>query len=159
MLNARDVTRRKFIGSAATVAAAAGMGIAHAETTERIATSPAAAKGLGTMSDYSHVRGFNYQPSYGSHGLETWGDAFDAVFKKELLLGRQYFPEMNTIRLWLSYDAFIRQPDEMPKRFHHVIDLSEELVDRFQNDVAISFPLWYRWFEPQREGRGCRLNV
>jgi hypothetical protein len=36
---------------------------------------------------------------------------------------------------------------------------SAELVDRFQNDVAISFPLWYRWFEPQREGRGCRLNV
>jgi L,D-peptidoglycan transpeptidase YkuD (ErfK/YbiS/YcfS/YnhG family) len=35
----------------------------------------------------------------------------------------------------------------------------QRLVDRFQNDVAISFPLWYRWFEPQREGRGCRLNV
>jgi endo-1,4-beta-mannosidase len=38
---------------------------------------------------------------------------------------------MNAIRLWLSYDAFIRQPDKMPQRFHRVIDLAEELGVRF----------------------------
>ncbi len=26
---------------------------------------------------FSHIRGFNYQPSYGSHGLEIWGEKFD----------------------------------------------------------------------------------
>ncbi|MBI5095834.1 MAG: cellulase family glycosylhydrolase [Candidatus Hydrogenedentes bacterium] len=133
MSNKTDVTRREFIRAAAAVAgAAAGTRITHAETAERQEISHNAAKGIVTMSDYSHVRGFNYQPSYGSHGLETWGDAFDiAVIKKELLRGRQYFPKMNTIRLWLSYDAYIRQPGAMPKRFHSVIDLSEELGIRF----------------------------
>ena len=131
-MNNKDVTRREFMRTATTVSAAAGLATARAEATKRIEAAPVAPGGVGTANDYSHVRGFNYQPSYGSHGLETWGDAFDAaVIKKELLLGRQYFPKMNTIRLWLSYDAFIRQPVKMPKRFHRIIDLSEELGVRF----------------------------
>mgnify|MGYP001361030171 CR=1 FL=1 len=132
MLYKNDVTRRAFICGAATVAAAAATKIAQAETNAKSETTHPVPGKTGTMNDYSHVRGFNYQPSYGSHGLETWGDAFDiSVVKKELLRGRQYFPKMNTIRLWLSYDAFIRQPDMMPKRFHSVIDLAEELGVRF----------------------------
>lgn len=132
MLNKKEVPRREFICSAATMATAAAMGISQAETTKMTETSRIDATGAGTKSDYARVRGFNYQPSYGSHGLETWGDAFDiAVFKRELLLGRTYFPGMNTVRLWLSYDAFIRQPEKMPERFHRVIDLADELGVRF----------------------------
>ena len=134
MSNDKEVTRRVFICSAATVAAAAAAGtrISQAETNEKIHTPPLAAQKNDVVNDYAHVRGFNYQPSYGSHGLETWGDAFDiTVIKKELMRGRQYFPKMNAIRLWLSYDAFIRQPNKMPKRFHRVIDLSEDLGVRF----------------------------
>ena len=133
MLYARDVTRRAFLGRTATVAAAvAGSRIANAATNERVETSRTASSKAESMSDYSHVRGFNYQPSYGSHGLEIWGDAFDiAGIRQELSRGRQYFPGMNTIRLWLSYDAYIRQPELMPERFHRVVDLSEELGVRF----------------------------
>lgn len=121
MPNFGDVTRREFIGGAATaVAVVAGARIAQAQATE-----PA-------VNDYSKIRGFNYQPSYGGHGLETWGDAFDiAVVREELLRGRRYFPGMNAIRLWLSYDAYIRQPDKMASRFHSVIALSEEVGVRF----------------------------
>ena len=55
--------------------------------------------------EFSHIRGFNYQPSYGSHGLEIWGYGFDiAKIERELGLGKRYFPKINTIRLWLSYD-------------------------------------------------------
>lgn len=132
MLDKKDLPRREFLCSAATMATAAAMGISHAETTNESETSSVDAKGAGAMSDYANVRGFNYQPSYGSHGLETWGDAFDiAVFKRELLLGRTHFPGMNTVRLWLSYDAFIRQPEKMPDRFHRVIELADELGVRF----------------------------
>ncbi|MDX9973947.1 MAG: cellulase family glycosylhydrolase [FCB group bacterium] len=114
-----DVTRRVFMGTA--VAAVAGASLARAQSE---AAQPAP--------DYSAVRGFNYQPSYGSHGLEIWGEDFDIeVIKRELLLGRKYFPKMNTIRLWLSYDAFIRWPEAMPQRFHRVIDLAEEVDVRF----------------------------
>ncbi len=112
----KEFSRREFIVTSATVAATAATVRAEAQNSN----------------DYSQVRGFNYQPSYGGHGIETWGDAFDiAVWKTELMLGRKYFPKMNTIRLWLSYDAFIRQPDKMPHRFHQVIDLSQELGVRF----------------------------
>ena len=141
MLNKKEVPRREFICSAATMATAAAMGISQAETTKMTETSRIDATGAGTKSDYARVRGFNYQPSYGSHGLETWGDAFDiAVFKRELLLGRTYFPGMNTVRLWLSYDAFIRQPEKMPERFHRVIDLADELGVRF---IPMLFNGWH----------------
>ena len=133
----KDVTRREFICSAATVAATAGAGTVFTDAEKPVEHPP----GPVAAGDYSHVRGFNYQPSYGSHGLETWGDGFDvAVFRKELMLGRQYFPKMNTIRLWLSYDAFIRQPDRMPQRFHHVVDLAGELGVRF---IPMLFNGWH----------------
>ena len=95
------------------------------------------------MIDCATVRGFNYQPSYGSHGLDTWGDAFDvAVFREEIGRGREYFPGMNTIRLWLSYDAFLRYPKAMPDRFHQVIDLAEELGVRF---IPTLFNGWHSY--------------
>ena len=53
------------------------------------------------LESYSHVRGFNYQPSYGSHGLETWGFGFDLdTIDLELGRGKQHFPNINTIRLF-----------------------------------------------------------
>ena len=95
------------------------------------------------MTDYSHIRGFNYQPSYGSHGLETWGERFDiAVFREELARGKKYFPKMNTVRLWLSYDAYVRDPQTMHERFHRVIDLADELDLRF---IPTLFNGWHSW--------------
>lgn len=133
MLNKGNVTRREFMCAATTVAAVAtGTRLAHAETNGNLEISRIDSRGATIMNDYSHVRGFNYQPSYGSHGLETWGDTFNLdLVKKELSRGRRYFPGMNTIRLWLSYDAYIRQPEAMPRRFHRVIDLAGELGVRF----------------------------
>ena len=93
--------------------------------------------------DFVDVRGFNYQPSYGSHGLETWGDAFDlAVIREEIGRGKQYFPGLNTIRLWLSYDAYIRDPDAMPDRFHAVVGLAGALGVRF---IPTLFNGWHSY--------------
>lgn len=76
---------------------------------------------------YADVRGFNYQPSYASHGLEIWGDRFDvAVFDREIGRGKRYFPKMNTIRLWLSHDAFIRNADQFVDNFQSVLLLAEK---------------------------------
>lgn len=82
--------------------------------------------------DYSKIRGFNYQPSYGSHGIEIWGRNFDLeICKKEIGSGLKYFPGVNTLRLWLSFDAFVRYPEEMPERFHSMIQLGDEFGIRF----------------------------
>lgn len=57
--------------------------------------------------DYSQIRGFNYQPSYGRNGLELWRKFNAEAISRELGRGKEYFPCMNAIRLWLSWDAFI----------------------------------------------------
>ena len=49
------------------------------------------------------IKGFNYQPSYGSSGLELWR-GFDAeTIALELSGGKKYFPQMNALRWWLSW--------------------------------------------------------
>ena len=52
--------------------------------------------------DPKTVRGFNYHPSYSTGALESWL-LFDAeVWEKELRNGKEKFPKMNTVRIWLS---------------------------------------------------------
>jgi len=124
MSSTKKLRRRTFIGGV-TAALASGKAIARAE-------AGPAGTGDKDVTNYAEVRGFNYQPSYGSHGVEVWGEKFDiAVFREELLRGKKYFPGMNTVRLWLSYDAYIRDPGAMPDRLHRVIDLADELGVRF----------------------------
>ena len=58
--------------------------------------------------DWSTVRGFNYQPSFGSTATEIWVDNFDAaILRNELETAKKYFPGLNTVRLWMSHDLFI----------------------------------------------------
>lgn len=55
-----------------------------------------------------HIRGFNYQPSFSIHGLVRWIDRYDAeTVRRELARGRELFPWMNTVRVWLSHDAWV----------------------------------------------------
>ncbi len=55
---------------------------------------------------YKHIRGFNYQPSWSSSGLVIWRQFKPELFHLELGQGKRYFPGINTIRLWLSFDAY-----------------------------------------------------
>lgn len=71
------------------------------------AALPAASSALvNKPGDYSRVRGFNYQPSYHSSGAGIWLDFRPDVVDLELGRGKKYFPGINTVRLWLSADAF-----------------------------------------------------
>ena len=55
----------------------------------------------------AHIRGFNYHPSFASHGITRWLDRHDAdTVKAELERGKERFPWMNTVRIWLSLDAW-----------------------------------------------------
>lgn len=69
------------------------------------------------MRDYGDIVGFNYHPSYAWNSYETWR-LFDAgVIEREIALGKRYFPKMNTVRLWLSYDAFRYEEDRQAENF------------------------------------------
>lgn len=70
------------------------------------ATRPEASR----LSEYSRVRGFNYQPSWASHGILIWNDFREATFAKEVGLGLKHFPKLNTLRIWFSFDAHVADP-------------------------------------------------
>ncbi|MDR2374288.1 MAG: hypothetical protein LBD77_09410 [Bifidobacteriaceae bacterium] len=77
--------------------------------------------------DYSAVRGFNYQPSWGSTSLENWL-YFDARrFEAELRRGKHYFPKFNAVRYWLSWDAYFRQPRQFKADLAAALEIAERL--------------------------------
>lgn len=54
-----------------------------------------------------HIRGFNYHPSFASHGITRWIDRHDPrKVERELARGKELFPWINTMRIWLSLDAW-----------------------------------------------------
>ena len=57
---------------------------------------------------YSFVKGFNIQPDWGRSGPQIWLN-FDAErYEMMIKIGKERFPSMNTIRLWLSFDAYMQ---------------------------------------------------
>ncbi|MCF7855435.1 MAG: hypothetical protein K9N51_11605 [Candidatus Pacebacteria bacterium] len=93
--------------------------------------------------DYAGVRGFNYQPSYGSCGLEIWGEAFDGdLIATEIARGKAYFPGINTLRLWFSHDAWMRYGGAAIERFGEAIGAAAAADLRV---IATLFNGWHAW--------------
>ena len=60
---------------------------------------------------YTFVRGFNFHGDWGANGIDLWLENFDAARYKELIKrGKQLFPGINTLRIWLSFNAWIKNP-------------------------------------------------
>ena len=55
---------------------------------------------------FSHVRGFNFQPPWGSNGRDVWLRFDGALYREILEKAMKAFPKMNTVRVWLSFDAW-----------------------------------------------------
>jgi endo-1,4-beta-mannosidase len=93
---------------------------------------------------YSHIRGFNYQPSWGSCGLETFGPAFDArVVATEMQRGKRHFPGINTLRIWLSHQAFLRYgAAAFLPRLEAMLAAGDALGLKF---VVTLFNGWHSW--------------
>jgi hypothetical protein len=66
--------------------------------------------GPSRRQEYAWVRGFNYQPSWASHGITIWNDFREATFSREVEIGLKHFPKLNTLRIWFSYDAHVADP-------------------------------------------------
>ena len=132
--SAAAVSRRAFL---------AGAGVAATLAVACRGGRPAeAAEPQGkTKEDWSKIRGFNYQPSYGRNGIEIWMDRFDAAcIDRELALGRQYFPTMNAVRLWLSFDGFLKNPQQCSENFQLVLALCEKYQVRA---LPVLFNNWH----------------
>jgi hypothetical protein len=106
-----DLNRRDFIFASAAAAA----GLTH---------------GSGTLAadkhSWSKIRGFNYQPSSGTSGLEVWRQ-FDAkTVELEIGRGKRHFPGMNTLRWWHSWEAFSRDPKRYAEKFEASLTISKK---------------------------------
>jgi len=56
---------------------------------------------------FSSVRAFNYQPGYAATGVEIWRGFRADQISNEISRGNDIFPHINTIRIWLSFDAWL----------------------------------------------------
>lgn len=89
----------------------------------------------------STLRGFNYQPSYGTTGLEIWMRFDPEVIRRELARSRQYFPGINALRIWLSWDAFQRDHGRFCSHFETMLTLCAE------QGLAVMPVLFNRWHD------------
>ena len=128
------ITRCEAVKLGMAAVAGAGVGSVTSEGTaqEQAKTS--------RIREYSWVRGFNYQPSWGSHGITIWNDFREATYAKELDLGLRHFPKLNTLRIWFSYDAHVADP----KRFLAAAKRASELLaERQLKMIPVIFNAWH----------------
>ena len=90
----------------------------------------------------SEVKGFNYHPSYSFGALEDWLLFDETIWRKELTIGKQMFPKINTIRIWLSWNAFCRGEQKFIDSIRKVIDICKAL------DLYVMPCLFNRWHDP-----------
>ena len=95
------------------------------------------------ITDFSQVRGFNYQPGYGSTSYENWRFFDAAQITAELSRGKVLFPGMNTVRLWLSFGAWRREKEEFAEHFETLIAICASLGLRA---VPCLFNRWHNAF-------------
>ena len=98
------------------------------------------------------IQGFNYHPSYASCAFETWRH-FDAeVFQRELGKGKEYFPKMNAVRLWLSWDAFTKNPSKFIDAVRTALDICDKL------NLKAILVLFNRWHEGVNDCGGIYID-
>jgi len=74
------------------------------QSTETKQTAPVRLKNTAL----SHLRGFNYHPSFCAHGIVRWLDRYDAAtVRAEVERSKEVFPWINILRVWLSHDAWM----------------------------------------------------
>ncbi|MDR3174095.1 MAG: glycoside hydrolase family 5 protein [Treponema sp.] len=102
--------------------------------------------------DFSSVRGFNYQPSAGSTSFENWLYFRPELFELELRRGKQYFPKFNTVRYWLSWAAFVRNPERFAGNFETALKIAGSL------GLRVIPCLMNRWHNTHDDNDGIYLD-
>ena len=100
----------------------------------------------------SRVQGFNYQPSYSSCAFETWRCFQEEAIQREIARGKELFPKMNTIRVWLSWNAWARDPELILDRFETTLDILQK------SDLLCIPVLFNRWHDPVLDCDGVYID-
>jgi len=100
----------------------------------------------------SEIKGFNYQPSNGTTGLELWMNFNPSLIEHEIALGVKYFPRMNAIRFWLSYDAYNRNPVQFMNNFETALSIFNKF------NLQIMPVLFNRWHNAELDYGGIYID-
>ena len=65
------------------------------------------------LADYSHIRGFNYTPSYAQNDLDFWNNYRHDVVDREMGYAQRL--GLNSARIFLAYKAYLRDPGSSRK--------------------------------------------
>lgn len=98
------------------------------------------------------VRGFNYHPSYSGGSFEDWL-LFDAsVWERELENGKRLYPNINTIRIWLSWNAYCRGEQKFIAAVQSAIEICRKL------ELVVIPVIFNRWHDPMVDCDGVYLD-
>lgn len=98
------------------------------------------AKQFECVKKYSHIKGFNIQPDWGRNGTEIWLN-FDAErYRRMIKIGKEKFPSMNTVRIWLSFDAWMH---DSKTYIEAVKTAGEILTEEGLNIIPTYFNGWF----------------
>jgi len=98
------------------------------------------------------IRGFNYQPSYSSCTFEMWRDFRPDVIGRELRRGKELFPKINTVRLWLSWNAWCRGPEKFLTEFGTALELCRNC------GLKVIPCIFNRWHDPMVDCDGIYFD-
>ena len=91
------------------------------------------------VTEFSDIRGFNYNPSYCTTLLEMWSEFSPEVWRVEIERGKRYFPEFNCLRIWLDFDSYLRDLSGFVANFAFVVDICADL------GIRLMPTLFNRW--------------
>ena len=100
----------------------------------------------------SQIKGFNYHPSYSSCPFETWRCFDFEKISEELTRGKEYFPNFNTVRIWLSWNAFCRGYEVFLDRLDMVLEKCKQL------GIYVMPVIFNRWHDPMVDCDGVYLE-
>ena len=100
----------------------------------------------------SEIRGFNYNGSWGTSGLDIWLHHQHGTMAEEIKRGKQYFPKWNVARWWLSDEAFYRNPNKFLANLEAGLSVFDE------NEILVVPVLFNRWRDPDCDFGGVALE-
>ena len=100
----------------------------------------------------SEVRGFNYHPSYSINALTDWFMFDEEIWRRELTNGKEKFPKMNTVRLWLSWNAYCGMQGRFIECLRKAINICRDL------GIYVIPCLFNRWHDPMVDGDSVYID-
>lgn len=102
---------------------------------------------------YSIIRGFNIHGDWGGNGITEWLN-FDAKrYEMMISIAKERFPGMNTVRIWLSFDAYMADR----ARYLAAVKTAADILTKAGLQII---PVYYNgWFGMPCFGAFTRENI